>query len=120
MFAFITLSKRNEHNVFPLHRKRFVASTYENPAGNVLPYFPPEDNKRSRIPPHLSTIQKHLTEKIPTRMEDTVFGVKIGLRETIPVDHIPDKPGIIDFLYGNLSSCKDDRLECIPIPNSTL
>lgn len=97
------------------HRKRFVASTVQNPAGNVLPYFSIFGTQRK--PSSSKTIKENLLNRLPIPIHDRIFGVKYGARETIPVDNVPDKAGFMNYLFGKMTSCKEDRHECLAHPN---
>ena len=103
-----------------LHRPRFLTTSPSNPAGNVLPYYPRDDPRRHREPASMEEIGRHLMKGIPVPASDRVFGHHYGGRETIPVDHVPDKTGFAGYLYSELSSCKDDRVQCLPAPNRAI
>lgn len=116
------LSKRRRSPLTKPHRRRFVPASYNNPAGNVLPYFRMEDARHRLQEPALSTKTKgFLLQGLPAvPKEDQVWGKRFGFRETIPVDHVPDKAGFTSFTYKEMTSCKEDRTQCLPIPNAAI
>lgn len=98
------------------HSKRFTSPSYDNPAGNMLPYFSMDQAKR-RTPSSAIDV----TQGIPSTVFDRVFGrSRLGARDIIPVDHVADKAGYATFALRDLTSCKDDRLACTVVPNAAI
>lgn len=111
-------SKQKDTRYVPHHRLRFQKDSPENPAGNILPYQDFQGSRRS--PPSTAKIRANILKRIPVPPHDKIFNQKFGLRETLPVDNIPDKAGFSDYLYNGMTSCKDDRMSCLPVANKAI
>jgi hypothetical protein len=92
---------------------RNIAS-WDNPAGNILPY----DARPLEIanPPSFGVTEGFLRYRVPLTREDRIWGTHYGSRETYNINSIGDKKKAFPYIGSGLTSCKEDRTKCLPIP----
>ena len=91
-------------------------ATWDNPAANFLPYEDwTNDALAEQVPFHV--MNTFLKEGIPLSSQDKLWNKHHGAREIHPVHHRPLSEKANNFFYDNVTSCKEDRTQCLPVPN---
>jgi len=96
---------------------RNIAS-WDNPAGNILPY----DSRplEAANPPAFEVTEGFLRYGIPLTTEDKIWGTHYGSREMYNINSISNKEKAFPYIGSGLTSCKEDRTQCLPIPSIAL
>lgn len=90
-------------------------ASWDNPAGNILPY----DSRPLEIanPPPFDVTEGFLRYGVPLTREDKIWGTHYGSRETYNINNISNKKKAFPYIGSGLTSCKEDRTKCLPIPS---